>query len=590
MPRGTEHLATSKPGWRLLRQQPMVVSSSLRGELMDDSSHDSSLDRREFLHLGAAAAVAAPAAGWVVANTGAPAAGAARAAGATRALPGTDIEEATIAGLQEDMAAGSLTALQLVRRYLARIRQIDERGPQLNSVLELNPDAEDIARTLDRERRQGQVRGPLHGIPILLKDNIDTGDRMMTTAGSLALVGPAPAQDATVVERLRAAGAIVLGKSNLSEWANFRSFHSSSGWSGRGGQTRNPYVLDRNPCGSSSGSGAATSANLCTAAVGTETDGSIVCPATANGVVGLKPTVGLTSRAGVVPIAHSQDTIGPHSRTVADAAAMLGGMASTEADPRDPATSEHRDLVFSDYTQFLDPNGLQGARIGVARAGVTGYSEETDAVFEAAVAAIGAAGATVVDPADIPTIDQINMGAEEVTVLVFEFKQDLNAYLATRSGVPIASLADAIAFNRDHADEELLWFGQEWFELTESDPYSEAEYLAALSEARRIGGQDGIDAVLQQFGLDAIVAPTGSPPWTTDLVNGDHFQGASSAPAAIAGYPLINVPAGDSFGLPVGITFMGTAFSEPTLIRLASGFEQATMARTKPEFLPTLPL
>ena len=545
---------------------------------------DSSLDRREFLQVGAAAAVvASPVAATLV--TARPAS----AATERWAHPGRDIEEATIAQLQADMAAGRLTARTLVGRYLDRIRQIDRRGPRLNSVIEINPEAESIARALDRERRRGHVRGPLHGIPILLKDNIDTADRMMTTAGSLALVGDPPAQDATVAARLRAAGAVILGKTNLSEWANFRSFHSASGWSGRGGQTRNPYVLDRNPCGSSSGSGAAASANLCAAAVGTETDGSIVCPATANGVVGIKPTVGLTSRAGVVPIAHSQDTVGPHGRTVADAAAVLGGLASTEADPRDPATAPHRDLVFADYTQFLDGDGLRGARIGVARAGVTGYSEETDRVFDAAVEAMRGAGAVIVDPADIPTIDQINAGAEEVTVLVYEFLRDLGAYLATRTGVPVASLADAIAFNQAHTDQELKWFGQEWFELAASDPHSQAEYEAALAEARRIGGTDGIDAVLRQHDLDGIVAPTGSPPWTTDLVNGDHFLGASSAPAAIAGYPLVDVPAGDAFGLPVGITFMGTAYSEPTLIKLASGFEHATGARRKPEFQPTLP-
>ncbi|HEY3142982.1 MAG TPA: amidase [Acidimicrobiales bacterium] len=553
--------------------------------------HDSSLGRREFLQLGAAAAVVSPLVGAAAASPAAASAAstAQEVGGPERVLTGGfDLEEATIAGLQAAMTAGQFTARQLVRKYLSRIRSIDQHGPMLHSVLEVNPDAEAIARDLDRERRQGHVRGPLHGIPVLLKDNIDTADGMMTTAGSLALVGAAPSQDSTVAARLREAGAIILGKTNLSEWANFRSFHSASGWSGRGGQTRNPYVLDRNPCGSSSGSGAATAANLCAASVGTETDGSIVCPATANGVVGIKPTVGATSRAGVVPIAASQDTIGPHGRTVADAAALLGGMVSLSADPRDPATTDHRDLVFADYTQFLDPSGLSGARIGVARAGVTGYSEETDGVFNAAVTAMAAAGAVIVDPADIPTIDQINAGVEEVTVLVFEFKRDLNAYLATRSGVPIANMTDAIAFNQAHADQELKWFGQEWFELADSDPFSEAEYQAALAEARRIGGQDGIDAVLQQFGLDAIVAPTGSPPWTTDLVNGDHFLGASSAPAAIAGYPLINVPAGDAFGLPVGITFMGTAFSEPTLIRLASGFENVVGARRKPEFLPAL--
>ncbi len=539
------------------------------------------MDRREFLRLGTGAAAAAPVMAGLT--------GQSVDAASRGRPPARDVEEVTIAELQERMRRGRLTSRELVEKYLRRIDAIDRRGPRLNSVIEVNPDAERIARQLDRERRDGHVRGPLHGIPILLKDNVDTADRTQTAAGSLALVGDAPAQDATVAARLRAAGAVILGKAGLSEWANFRSFHSSSGWSGRGGQVKNPYVLDRNPCGSSSGSGAAPSANLCAASIGTETDGSIVCPSGANGVVGIKPTVGLTSRAGVVPIAASQDTVGPHGRTVADAAAVLGAIASTTADPRDPATAANRGQVFSDYTQFLDPDGLVGARIGVARAGVTGYSEETDAVFQAAIDAMAAAGATIVDPADIPTIDQINAGEEEVTVLVFEFRRDLNAYLATRTGVPIGSLADAIEFNEANADVELRWFLQEWFDLAESQPFDEATYRAALAEQRRIGGTDGIDAVLAQHDLDAIVAPTGSPAWPTDLVNGDHFLGASSGPAAIAGYPLISVPAGDSFGLPVGLTFMGTAFSEPTLIKLASGFEAATEARRKPEFLPTLP-
>lgn len=541
--------------------------------------HDSCrVSRREFVQLGAAAAAAPTLTSVVPRDRGA----------AFRTSDG-DLEEATIADLQARMTAGDLTAHRLVRRYLARIRAIDERGAALNSVVEVNPDVLDIARDLDAERRRGTVRGPLHGIPLLLKENIDTADRMQTTAGSLALAGPPPAQDATVAARLREAGAVILGKANLSEWANFRSFHSSSGWSGRGGQTRNPYVLDRNPCGSSSGSGAATAANLCAAAVGTETDGSIVCPASANGVVGLKPTVGATSRAGVVPIAHSQDTVGPHGRTVADAAALLGGLVSLTPDPRDPATIENRDRLHADYTPFLDTDGLAGARIGVARNGTTGYSEETDRAFDAAVEAIRAAGAEVVDPADIPTIEQINAGMEELAVLVFEFKQDVNAYLATRTGVPITTLGEAIEFNRAHAEEELRWFGQEWFELAESAPFTEEQYRAALADARRLGGPDGIDAVLQEHSLDALVAPTGQPAWTTDLVNGDHFLGASSAPAAIAGYPLISVPAGEAFGLPLGVTFMGTAFSEPTLIRLASGFEAVTRARRKPEFLATLP-
>jgi len=555
------------------------------------------VDRRDFLVLGAAAAAATAAAGLIGARGGTPSQE--PTLQALRA-PAPQIEEATIAELQAAMAAGSLTALSLVRMYLARIQTLDRSGPHLNSILELNPDAESIAMALDAERRRGEVRGPLHGIPILLKDNIDTADRMITAAGSLALVGAAPAQDSTVAAKLRDAGAVLLGKTNLSEWANFRSFFSSSGWSGRGGQCNNPYVLDRNPCGSSSGSGAAPSANLCAASIGTETDGSIVCPANANGVVGIKPTVGLVSRAGVVPISHSQDTVGPHGRTVADAAAVLGAIASVEPDTRDPATSTgptgDRGAVYSDYVQFVDPNGLDGARIGIPRAGVTdSLTEEVSRAFDAAVAAIEGAGATIVDPADIPTIDQINASFEELVVLVFEFKRDLNAYLATRSDVALdregfdRTLGGLIAFNLAHADEELKWFGQEWFELAEAEIFDQPTYDAAAPEARRIGGPDGIDAVLQENTLDALISPTDSPSWTTDLVNGDHFIFGTSAPAAIAGYPIINVPMGNAFGLPVGMSFYGTAFSEPTLLKVASGFEAATRARLKPSFLPTLP-
>lgn len=545
------------------------------------------VSRRDFIRLGTAAVAATAASRLVLPDL---------AVARARPAPAAVLEEATIAELQAAMDAGRLTALSLVRMYLARIEALDRNGPRLNSILEVNPDAEAIAKRLDRERRMGFVRGPLHGIPIVLKDNIDTADRMQTAAGSLALVGAPPQEDATVVANLRRGGAIILGKTNLSEWANFRSFFSSSGWSGRAGQCHNPYVLDRNPCGSSSGSAIAPSANLTAAALGTETDGSIVCPATACGVVGLKPTVGLTSRAGVVPIAFSQDTVGPFGRTVEDAAVVLGIMASREPDDRDPATAPNRGKVFRDYTRFIDPQGLEGARIGVARQGLSGFTEETEAVFEEAIAAMQAAGATVVDPADIDTIDRINRFQEEIAVLVFEFKRDLNAYLATRSDVALdregfdRTLGGLIDFNLAHAEEELKWFGQEWFELAEGDPFSEEEYLAALSEARRIGGPEGIDATLAKHDLDAIVAPTGAPAWTTDLVNGDHFLGGSSSPAAIAGYPLISVPAGAAFGLPVGLTFMGTAFSEPTLIRVASGFEAATRARRRPQFQETLPL
>jgi amidase len=534
-----------------------------------------------------AAAAATPAVAGIVAKR----------ARADHGRPFRELEEATIAELQEAMTRGRLDARGLVRAYLRRIESIDRHGPKLNSILELNPDAERIARDLDRERKNGHVRGPLHGIPILLKGNIDTADRMTTTAGSLALLGTPPARDSTIAARLRAAGAVILGKTNLSEWANFRSFHSSSGWSGQGGQTRNPYVIDRNPCGSSSGSGVAPAANLCAASLGTETDGSIVCPATANDVVGLKPTVGLTSRAGVIPIAHSQDTVGPHTRTVADAAAVLGALIGV--DSRDPATSASAGKFHTDYTQFLDPNGLRGARIGVARAGVTGYSEETDAVYEDAIEAIKDAGAMVIDPADPApeTVAEIGSGASEILVLIFEFKDDLNAYLATRTGVPVRTMADVIQFNLDNADRELKWFLQEWFDISEArlnivdgGTITQARYEQALARARELGGPLGIDKVLSDNNLDAIIAPTGSPMWPIDLVNGDHFLGASSSTAAIAGYPLINVPAGHSFGLPVGITFMGTAWSEPKLIELASGFEAATKARQKPKFLETLPL
>lgn len=499
-----------------------------------------------------------------------------------------NLEEVTIAELQAAMQAGRLTSLELAARYLVRIQRLDQHGPELNSVLTINPNTLRIAWELDQERLLQGPRGPLHGIPILLKDNIDTTD-MQTTAGSLGLVGQPPLQDATVAERLRAAGAVIMGKANLSEWANFRSFHSSSGWSGVDGQTRNPYVLDRNPCGSSSGSAVAVAANLCAAALGTETDGSVVCPSHQNSVVGIKPTVGLTSRAGVVPISHTQDTVGVHGRTVADAAAVLGAL--TGVDPRDPATQESEGKFYTDYTQFLDPNGLQGARIGVPRnAGFFGYSEETDAIVEAAIQAMADAGATIVDPADIPSADQLLTDPAEIIVLVYEFKRDLNAYLATRTGVPIQSLADAIQFNIEHADVELKYFLQEWFEIAEAEPYSEAEYLDALARGRQISRTEGLDAALDAHQLDALVAPTGSPAWPTDLVNGDHFLGGSSSPAAMAGYPLITVPAGYSFGLPVGITFMGRAYSEPVLIKLAHGFEQATRHRRPPQYLPTLPL
>jgi amidase len=405
---------------------------------------------------------------------------------------------------------------------------------------------------------------------------------MMTTAGSLALAGSPARRDSRVARRLRQAGAVLLGKTNLSEWANFRGFNSTSGWSGRGGQTRNPYVLDRNPCGSSSGTGAAVSAALAAAGLGTETDGSIVCPAATNGVVGIKPTVGLVSRAGVVPISHTQDTVGPHGRTVADAAAVLGAL--TGPDPRDPATGASAGHFFNDYTPFLDPDGLRGARIGVARDTFTGYSPETDAIFETAIETMRAAGAVIVDPADIPTAQDILADSAELIVLIYEFKRDIAAYLATRTGLSVHNLADLIAFNNAHAAQEMKWFGQELFELTESDPFTEQDYNDALVRSHSLSRERGIDAALLANNLDALVAPTGSPAWPTDLINGDHFLGASSSPAAMAGYPLLQINAGYAFGLPVGISFMGTAWSEPKLIKIASGFEHVSVARQRPQF------
>lgn len=493
--------------------------------------------------------------------------------------------EATIAQLQAAMADGTLTARALVEMYCARIAALDRAGPRVNAVVELNLDARRIADELDRERRERGPRGPLHGIPILLKDNIETGDQMLTTAGSLALAGAPAARDATVARRLREAGAVILGKTNLSEWANFRSTHSFSGWSARGGRTRNPYALDRNPSGSSSGSAAAVAAGFCAAALGTETNGSIVSPSSACGVVGIKPTVGLTSRAGVVPIAHSHDTVGVHARTVADAAAVLGALVG--ADPADEATRAADGKFHRDYTRFLDPGGLSGARIGVVRAPYFGRSDKADRVAEAAVAAMRDAGATVVDPADLPSAEALKTDRLELEVLLWEFKADLEAYLATRPEAGVRTLDDLIAFNRRHADRELVYFGQELFEMArEKGPLTDPAYREALETIRRLGGADGIDAALDRHELDALVCPTGAPAWVTDVVNGDPPLGGSSGAAARAGYPLVTVPAGFVHGLPVGLTFMGRAWSEPVLIRLAYAFEQLTQARRPPAFRP----
>jgi amidase len=552
------------------------------------------VSRRTFLRLSALAG-----AGVSLAEHGA-----ARPAHAQSSQEGR-LEEATVAELQAAMATGRLTSVALTNFYLNRIRALDQNGPGVNSVIELNPDALSIARDADAMRRRGTVLGPLHGIPVLLKDNIDTGDSMQTTAGSFALAGQPALSDSTVAAQLRAGGAVILGKTNLSEWANFRSFFSTSGWSGRGGLTHNPYSLDRNACGSSSGSAAAVSANFAAVSIGTETDGSIVCPANANGVVGIKPTVGLTSRAGVVPISHTQDSVGPHGRTVADAAAVLNVIASRTPDPRDPATADvplgwqgtgrPRPAIPADYTTFLDPNGLNGASVGVTRQGIDNAPPQVVAAFDAAVAAIAAAGATVVDldgagftfaPAD-----------GEFLVLLFDFKLDVKQYFATRVGVPMANqtLADAIAFNNANAATEMPYFFQEIFQFSEAmdtsgpDPGNNPQpifggltYNQAL-DIDHNAGVNGIDAALSQFNLDAVVAPTDSPAWTTDLLLADHFLFASSGLAGGPGYPIVQVPAANVLGLPQGISFLGTAFSEPTLIKLASGFEAVTHAR----FLPT---
>ncbi len=520
----------------------------------------------------------------------------------------SSIEEATIAQLQAGMSGGSLSSVSIVNIYEARISSLDQSGPTLNSILQVNPDAPSIARQQDMLRQSGTIVGAMQGIPVLLKDNIDTHDQLQTAAGSFALVGTPALHDSTVAANLRKAGAVILGKTNLSEWANFRSFHSSSGWSGRGGQCHNPYAIEWNPCGSSSGSGAATSANFTAVSIGTETDGSIVCPANNNGVVGIKPTVGLVSRAGVVPISHTQDTVGPHARTVADAATVLNAIIQRTPDPRDPATStvplgltgtgqKRPNLKTIDYTQFLDSNGLNGARIGVSRE-FEGFSPHADAIFEDSLTAMRNAGATLVD-VFFPNFQDIFVGNAEITILLFDFVADIQKYLATRTGVPAAggTIQTLIDFDNNNAASEMPFFGQELFELAASlstDPNAQQgfgfSYNEALAHDQLIGATQGIDLLLAQNNLDAIVAPTDNPPWPTDLINGDHFVIGSSSPCAIVGYPIINVPSGFSFGVPVGISFMGTAFSEPRLIKLASGFEATTHQRQKPQFLQTLNL
>jgi amidase len=496
------------------------------------------------------------------------------------------VEEATIADLQRLMASGQLTARQLVQMYLDRIEALDQQGPTLRSILEINPQALIIADALDEERRTKGPRGLLHGMPILLKDNIDTVD-MMTTAGSLALTGPHPPRDATVTNKLREAGAVILGKANMTEWANFRSTRASSGWSGRGRQGLNPYVLDRSPCGSSSGSAQAVSANLVTASLGTETNGSIICPSSVCGVVGIKPTVGLTSRAGIIPIAHTQDTVGPICRSVADAAAVLSAL--TGVDPRDPATNDSDSHSSKDYTQFLDPHGLKGARIGIVRQ-YFGINEHTDRIVRPLIDVMRDMGAVLVDPANFANVAAFP-GAQR-TVFEYEFKADLNQYLASRPDLPVHTLEELIAFNNAHAAEEMPYFQQELFMASQArGSLTDREYLDALALDFRISRKEGIDDVMDRLELDALCAPSRSPAWAIDVMSGDRGFIGSSTPAALAGYPLITVPAGYVFGaLPVGVTFMGRRWSEPTLITIAFAFEHATKARRPPQFLPTLRL
>jgi amidase len=491
------------------------------------------------------------------------------------------LNEVTINKLQQKMQSGELTSEEICQYYLERIEQVD---PLLNAVIELNPDALQIARSLDEERKDGKVRGPMHGIPVMIKDNIDTGDKMQTTAGSLALEGNIADEDAFIVKKLREAGAVLLGKTNLSEWANFRSTNSSSGWSGRGGQVRNPYILDRSPCGSSSGTAVAVAANLCAVGIGTETNGSIVCPSGVNGVVGIKPTLGMWSRRGIIPIAHSQDTAGPMARTVKDAAIFLGELAAFDSE--DAETYLAQGKIHSDYTQFLDKNGLEGMRIGIASQ-MTGFNSKVDGVFQKAIEAMRNNGAEVIEKVEFE--HNRKWGSPSYQVLLYEFKADLNKYLAEHPNAPVNNIQEIIEFNKKNTERSMPWFDQEIFEqAAEKGDLTTEEYLEALKNSKQFAGKEGIDAVMKEHNLNAIVAQTNGPAWTIDWINGDHFSGGSSSPAAISGYPNITVPMGFVHGLPVGISFFGKAWSEPTLLKIAYSYEQVTQKRKPPEFKETL--